>query len=129
VAAGRALLTEGVARSALDVSDGLAADLGHLLEASGVGAEIALAAVPVGPAAQAALAALQLPPQALLAGGDDYELLFAAAPDRREAVAALSRRLGLPIAHIGRARAERGLVVRGADGAEVTLEKAGWTHF
>ena len=129
MAAGRALLTEGIARSALDVSDGLAADLGHLLDASGVGAEIELAAVPVSAAARAALAVLTLPPQALLSGGDDYELLFAAPPARRDAVAALSRRLGLPIARIGRARAERGLVVRGVDGAEVALEKPGWTHF
>ncbi len=129
LAAGRALLTEGIARSALDVSDGLAGDLGHMLEASGVGAEIDLAAVPVSPAAQAALAALAAPRQALLSGGDDYELLFAAPPARRDAVAALARRLGLPIARIGRAHAQAGLVVRGEDGAAIALDKPGWTHF
>ena len=129
MAAGRALLTEGIARSALDVSDGLAADLGHLLDASGVGAEIDLEAVPVSAAARAALAVLDAPPQALLGGGDDYELLFAAAPDKRSAVAALSQRLGLPVARIGQARREEGLIVRRGDGAEVPLEKPGWTHF
>ncbi|MGD1878252.1 MAG: thiamine-phosphate kinase [Kiloniellaceae bacterium] len=129
MALGRALLEEGVARSALDVSDGLVADLRHLLEASGVGAEIALDAVPVSAASQAALSLLGAPRQALLGGGDDYELLFAAAPAQRDAVAALSGRLGLPIARIGRARAESGLVLRDAAGSDVPLESGGWTHF
>jgi thiamine-monophosphate kinase len=129
LAAGRALLTEGVARSALDVSDGLAADIGHLLEASGVGAEIELAAVPLSAAAEAALDRLGRPRQLLLTGGDDYELAFAADPARRGAVAALAGRLGLPITRIGRAVAGQGLVVRDAAGAEVALDKPGWTHF
>jgi thiamine-monophosphate kinase len=127
--AGRALLVEGLARSALDVSDGLAGDLCHLLEASGVAAEIDLAAVPVGAAAERALALLGEPRQLLLTGGDDYELLFAADPAQRGAVAALSRRLGLPIARIGRALAGSGLTLRDAAGAEITLDKPGWTHF
>jgi len=129
LAAGEALLAEGLARSALDVSDGLAADLGHLLDVSGVGAEIELAAVPVSPAAAAARDHLGLPLQELLTGGDDYELLFAAAPDQRDAVAALARRLGLPITRIGRAVEGRGLTLRDPTGADVPLEKAGWTHF
>lgn len=129
LAVGQALLAEGIARSALDVSDGLAGDVRHLLEASGVGAEIELAAVPASPVAEAALARLGRPRQDLLTGGDDYELAFAAHPDRREAVAALARRTGLPIARIGRVVAGAGLSVRDAAGAEVALEKAGWTHF
>ncbi|HMA14580.1 MAG: thiamine-phosphate kinase [Bacteroidota bacterium] len=126
---GQALLAEGIARSALDVSDGLAGDVRHLLEASGVGAEIDLAAVPVSAAAEAALALLGRPRQDLLTGGDDYELAFAARADRRDAVAALARRTGLAIARIGRVVAGAGLVVRDAGGAEVALEKEGWTHF
>lgn len=129
LAVGRALLGEGLARSALDVSDGLAADLGHLLEASGVGAEIDLPAIPVSAAAQEALDALGEPPQKLLSGGDDYELLFAAAPAQRAAIAGLADRCGLAIARIGRVRAEAGLAVRDAEGAEVSLEMAGWSHF
>jgi len=129
LAVGQALLQEGVARSALDVSDGLAQDLGHLLEASGVGAEIDLPAVPFSAAALEGLAALDLPPQSLLAGGDDYELLFAAAPAQAEAVAALAERCGVAITRIGRVRAEAGLVVRDAAGAEVPLDARGWTHF
>ncbi|MGF1628247.1 MAG: thiamine-phosphate kinase [Kiloniellaceae bacterium] len=126
---GLALLAEGLVRSALDVSDGLAADLGHLLEASGVGAEIDLAAVPVGAAAERALVLLGEPRQLLLIGGDDYELLFAADPAQRDAIAALSQRLGLPITRIGRAVSGSGLRLRDAAGAEVTLDKPGWTHF
>ena len=129
LALGQALLREGLARSALDVSDGLAADLGHLLEASGVGAEIDLAAVPITSAAREALQLLGAPPQRLLAGGDDYELLFGAAASERQAVTALALRLGLDIARVGEARAEPGLVLRDASGAEVPLEQRGWTHF
>lgn len=129
LAVGQALLAEGIARSALDVSDGLAGDVGHLLGASGVGAEIELAAVPVSPAAEAALTRLGRPRQDLLTGGDDYELAFAAHPDRRAAVAALAERTGLPIARIGRVVAGAGLVVRGPDGAALALDKPGWTHF
>lgn len=129
LAVGRALLEEALARSALDVSDGLAADLGHLLEASGVAAEVELAAVPVSAAAEAALALLGRPRQAVLVGGDDYELAFAAGPGEREAVAALAERLGLPISRIGRVTEGQGLAVLDAAGAPVVLDKPGWTHF
>jgi thiamine-monophosphate kinase len=129
LAVGQALLTDGLARSALDVSDGLAADLGHLLEASGVGAEIDLAAIPVSAAAQAALTELAMPPQRLLAGGDDYELLFAASPAQRGAVGALAQRLAVPITRIGQERRGSGLVIRDAGGRAVPLESTGWTHF
>jgi thiamine-monophosphate kinase len=129
LALGQALLDEGLARSALDVSDGLAADLGHLLEASGVAAEIELAALPLGDAARQALTLLAEPPEVVLGGGDDYELLFAAAPGQRAAIAALAERLGLAITRIGRAGAGSGLVVRDAAGREVFLQHRGWTHF
>ncbi|MGF1592936.1 MAG: thiamine-phosphate kinase [Kiloniellaceae bacterium] len=129
LAVGQALLARGLARSAIDVSDGLAADLGHLLAASGVGAEVELAAVPVGAAAEAALQVLAAPRQAVLAGGDDYELLFAAGPDQAAAVTALAGELGVAIARIGRVRAGGGLAVLDAAGREVTLDKPGWTHF
>ena len=129
LAVGQALLREGLAASALDVSDGLAADLGHLLEASGVGADIELAAIPVTAAAREALRLLAAPLELLLSGGDDYELLFAAVPGKREAIAQLSARLGLPITRIGAARSANGLRVRDEAGREVSLQVTGWTHF
>ena len=85
--------------------------------------------MPVSAAAEAALTVLGAPRQALLTGGDDYELLFAAAPAQRDAVATLSARLALPIARIGSARAESGLTLRDAAGSQVPLEGTGWTHF
>lgn len=129
VALGQALLTEGLARSALDVSDGLAADLGHLLESSGVGAEVARDSVPASDAALRALGLLGAPREELLIGGDDYELLFAAAPTEGPAVAALAERLDLPITRIGRVRETPGLTLRDAAGREVPLARTGWTHF
>jgi thiamine-monophosphate kinase len=129
VAVGQALLKEGIARSAIDVSDGLAADLDHMLEASGVAAEVEVVALPLGPAAEAALDALGAPRQAVAAGGDDYELLFAADPAARETVAALARRLGVAITRIGRVAAGSGLTLRDAAGREVALDAPGWRHF
>ena len=84
LALGEAL--RGLASAALDVSDGLLADLGHILETSKLGAEIRAAALPLSPAARTLPGA----PDAALAGGDDYELLFTAAPDQRARIAALA---------------------------------------
>src|SRR5574337_1127766 len=94
VALGLAL--RGLVNAMLDVSDGLLGDLGHILEQSAVGALVDEAALPLAPllasGADAALAR-----RCLLSGGDDYELLFTAPPDHREAVVALGRRLDLPV--------------------------------
>ena len=85
IALGQELL--GLAHAAIDISDGLLADLGHILERSGVGAEVEFSSLPAHPAVAARLphAALQ---RCLLAGGDDYELCFTAAPERAHVVLA-----------------------------------------
>ncbi len=127
LALGRAL--RGRAHAAIDVSDGLLADLGHILEASGgVGAEIELAALPVSAMVRAHLeqAAVR---QAVLAGGDDYELCFTADPGERRAIQALGRRLGLGLTRVGRITAEAGMVVRDAEGRPVHWEGKGFDHF
>lgn len=116
-----------VARAAIDLSDGLLGDLGHILERSRVAAEIDWPAVPVSPA----LAAL---PEAqrrrlVLAGGDDYELLFTAAPENRVAIEAIGRRLDLPLARIGRILAGSGMAVRDARGQALPIEAHGYDHF
>ena len=92
----------GIARSAVDVSDGLVADLGHICEASGVAAEIAAARVPLSAAGRAAVRADVRLLAAALTGGDDYELVFTVPPARKEAVERLSRSLGLRLTPIGR---------------------------
>jgi thiamine-monophosphate kinase len=117
--AGRALARIPEVGACIDVSDGLEADLGHLLRAGGgLAAEIDPARVPRPPRFAASCVRLGLDPNRLaLAGGEDYELLFtvrAAGPSS----AALARRLGVPVAEIG--RAVRG-GVRGGPG--------GWRHF
>ena len=118
----------GIASGAIDVSDGLLADLGHVAEASGVAAEIRLDSLPRAPAI-AACADESLSRQCLLAGGDDYELVFTAAPGRRADVEALARELGLALGRIGRivagAPAVRLLDAAGA----VVPAPHGWDHF
>jgi thiamine-monophosphate kinase len=121
--AGRALTRLAGVGACIDVSDGLLADLGHVLRASGVGATLDPARVPVPRGFAAACARLGIEPGPLaLSGGEDYELLFtvrAAAPS----VAMLRRRLGVPVTEIGRIEARRGL--RGVP----MPAGAGWTHF
>jgi len=127
LALGQAL--RGVARAAMDVSDGLVQDLGHLCRAAGCGAEISAAALPVSPAARAALTADAALLPLILTGGDDYELLFAAAPEDAEAVQAASIKAGVPVARLGRFVAGDGVVVRDGSGAAITLPQGGWSHF
>ena len=124
---GPALL--GLASASMDVSDGLVADLGHICETSGLGAVIDEPSVPMSPAARAALHEHPALISAILGGGDDYEILFTAAPDSREKIAALSRKLELPLTRIGAMRAGSGVKVLRADGSERTLDSAGWQHF
>ncbi|MDT8990854.1 thiamine-phosphate kinase [Curvibacter sp. APW13] len=136
VALGTAL--RGMASACADVSDGLLGDLGHILERSGVGARIDLTAAMLSGAvcAQFLRAAGQNDPQALalaqqcvLAGGDDYELVFCAPPTRREDVQQAAQACGVPVHRIGRIEAEAGLRVVDAQGTPVTLAVRSFDHF
>lgn len=98
VALGLAL--RGIASAAIDVSDGLLADLGHILERSGVGAELELESMPR--AASVAAPERALAEDCLLCGGDDYELLFTAPAASHDLLLALSATLALPLTAIGR---------------------------
>jgi len=111
-----------IASACLDVSDGVAQDLGHLLNASAVGAELELDTLPLSPALQSIDPAFAV--ILALTSGDDYELLFTAPPAAREAIAAL------PVActRIGRITATPGLVLMRA-GQPVDMAVAGYTHF
>jgi len=121
----------GLASAAIDVSDGLVADLGHLCRSSGVGAEIRLDAVPLSPSLLAV--APRLPREALayaLHGGEDYQLLFTVPPQR---VARLRRRLrgtGVSVTAIGTVVASpRCVVLRDARGRRVRVLREGYEHF
>jgi len=121
----------GIASAALDVSDGLTGDLGHILDASKVGATIDLAGVPCSDVMQSLLRsdsrAVAL--QALLAGGDDYELCFTAPPAMRERIAALADTLALPLTPIGIVNAEPGLVVHDERGEALFPLPRAFDHF
>ena len=126
VALGLAL--RGVAHSAIDVSDGLLADLGHVLESSQVGAEIQFNMLPVSERLRPYLAEAA-GTHCALAGGDDYELCFTSPVTRRSAVEALSKRLDLPLARIGAIVAGSGCIVRAADSRVINIEESGYDHF
>lgn len=119
----------GVAHAMCDVSDGLLADLGHICEVSQVGATVSLRAVPFSIAAQTVLAEEWVPPEALVTGGDDYELLFAAPPEATAAIEHLAAELNLPITPIGTIEGGAGVRLLGSDGREVPVAIPGWRHF
>ncbi|MEJ5031872.1 thiamine-phosphate kinase [Comamonas sp. MYb69] len=133
VALGTAL--RGIASSALDLSDGLVGDLGHILQASEVGAELQADRVLACMAATAGApgAALNLPIdlqlQCCLAGGDDYELCFTAAADRRDAVQQASLAAQTPVQCVGRITAAAGLRVHDAQGQPLAQHWASFDHF
>ena len=129
VALGVAL--RGVASAALDVSDGLTGDLGHVLEASRVGARIDVRAIPCADVLRAMLAGdeRELALSALLAGGDDYELCFTASPAMRERVAAIGLALRLPLTAIGTITVEGRLDVRDEHGEPLRALPRAFDHF
>jgi thiamine-monophosphate kinase len=94
-------LLRRLAGAAIDVSDGLAGDLGKLCAASGAGARIEADRVPVSGAAKAALAADGALLEAILAGGDDYEILFTAAESGVEEIVAKAAGIGVEVTRIG----------------------------
>jgi len=126
VALGLAL--RGIASSAIDISDGLLADLGHILDASQAGAEIEFAALPLSPTMQSHMSQ-PLARQCVLSGGDDYELCFTAPAARRAELAEIAARLDLPLTRIGKIVAGRGCIVRNAAGNPLNVEAGGYDHF
>ena len=129
VALGNAL--RGVATSCIDISDGLVGDLGHILEASAVGARIALDAIPRHPALAAKLRGAERAQalEFLLAGGDDYELCFTAPRAAGGRIEAIARELALPITRIGGIHAAPGLVVDDERGKPLATLPHAFDHF
>ena len=127
VALGRALAGAGLAHAALDISDGLAGDLGHILAASRVGATLDADALPAGPALATQARALRR--RFTAAGGDDYELCFTAAPQHRAAIVEAAARCGTAVTRVGVIEAAPGLRFVDADGAPLALSLTGFDHF
>jgi thiamine-monophosphate kinase len=117
----------GVASSAIDVSDGLLGDLGHVLRRSAVGARLDIDALPR--SAQLATLPPAVQRECLLHGGDDYDLLFTAAAARREAVLDAAREAGVPVRCIGRIEPGDELVVTDGRGQSLAVERGGFDHF
>src|SRR5574340_1579962 len=128
VALGLAL--RGLASAAIDVSDGLLADIGHILERSNLAGDIDWERLPRA-ALSAASADAALVAQCLLAGGDDYELAFTVPASRRAEVEALSARLGLALSRIGATRSgpAGALQLRDAGGRAMPVARRGYDHF
>ncbi len=133
LALGRTL--RGIASSAIDVSDGLVGDLGHVLAASSVGAAIDTATL-----VQVLADSLPSPGSdphlseddlrtAALSGGDDYELAFTAAPGLRAAVLATAQASGTPVTRVGHIEAAPGLRLLGADGQPISPHYRSFDHF
>jgi thiamine-monophosphate kinase len=137
-----ALRLRGLARAAIDISDGLLADLGHILEASGVGATLELAQLPLSPAFRSCLDAMSAATHPALghfapglawadlalSSGDDYELCFTVAAGHRTQMDALAA-AGMPCTCIGTIDADRGLRCRLADGVAYQAARRGYDHF
>ena len=129
VAFGCALIEHGLGRAGMDVSDGLAADLRHLCEASGCGATVTTTKVPVSAALAELLAeSPDLLPSAI-SGGDDYEVLLAAAPDQVPAILALAAQSGTSVTEIGVFTTAKDVLFVDSDNRAVNLPIAGFTHF
>lgn len=126
---GLALVQQGLASAAIDISDGLLADIGHIAERSGVTLQVNLGQLPLLPQGADPV----LAQRCQLAGGDDYELAFTAPPARRMALAALAAELELPLWRIGQVAAGTGVGLQDGDGVPLPSDFLdqfkGYDHF
>jgi thiamine-monophosphate kinase len=125
VALGLAL--RGIAHAALDLSDGLIGDLGHILQRSHVGATLQIDTLPLGPMLQRQSPDMRR--RLSLAGGDDYELCFTAPVSKREAVLGAALAADTPVTRIGTIDALPGMRLLDNDGLPVTLDVSSYDHF
>ena len=117
----------GIAHAAIDVSDGLLGDLGHVLSRSQLGAEIDAASLPAGPALSQQPADKQT--DYMLNGGDDYELCFTAPPEQRDAVLLAAASANTPITRIGRLKLGAGIQILDAAGKSLPFTSQSFDHF
>jgi thiamine-monophosphate kinase len=121
------LALRGIAHAAIDISDGLTGDLGHILKNSGVGATLDVDALPIGTVLEKQLQDVKR--RFALAGGDDYELCFTAAPSRRDAILAAGESSGTVVTRIGSIEAAPGLRLVDASGTPLDCRLTSFDHF
>lgn len=115
--------------AAIDISDGLLADLGHILERSDVGGEIELMQLPAHPALQPLLPDSALARRCLLAGGDDYELCFTAPAEAAQDILCAARTADVAVCRVGCITASAGMRVLDKNGVQLPIEERGFDHF
>lgn len=118
-------LLRGLATSAIDLSDGLAGDIRHIMQSSGCGAVVNVMQLPLSKAMQNAVDQ-ETAAQLALTAGDDYELCFTLPPDKMDSIQALSGKLDMLFTHIGEITAERELIFRADQGRQ---DYSAYTHF
>jgi thiamine-monophosphate kinase len=121
------LALAGLAHAAIDISDGLIGDLGHILQRSAVGATLLVDALPSGP--MLARQSQDMRRRFTLAGGDDYELCFTASASSRDAVLAAAHSAQTIVTRVGRIEAAPGLHLIDAAGAALDLPLTSFDHF
>jgi thiamine-monophosphate kinase len=117
------------ASAAMDVSDGLAKDLARMCAASGCGARVRLADMPLSSAGAKAVAADPALALRIVTGGDDYEVLAAVPAASADAYQSMAAQASIAVTRIGATLAGTGVVIEGRDGLPLTLDRAGWDHF
>jgi thiamine-monophosphate kinase len=115
-----------IANSTIDISDGLLADLGHILEQSKVGARLELNSIPHGQFADLRDKSIL---KMVLAGGDDYELCFTAPVAKHSEIMELAESLSLPLSHIGQITSDLSIVIHGLNGENLEFKETGFDHF
>lgn len=120
------LSLRGIANSAIDISDGLLADLGHILECSHAGAEIESGVIPTGVPRDIDEMLFR---HCVFSGGDDYELCFTASPAKRSEIGAIAVKQQLALTRIGSIIAGHDCTVRSADGSVIKIKESGYDHF
>ncbi|SJZ72081.1 thiamine-phosphate kinase [Trichlorobacter thiogenes] len=127
---GRKLAEAGLVNAMIDISDGLLADLGHIGEQSGCGAEIQLGQLLLSPAFQAYAANQHaFPWQLAVSGGEDYELCFTAPVCNHGAIQKISKTTGIPLTVIGKITSSRQVQAILPDGTNFQPSASGYTHF
>jgi thiamine-monophosphate kinase len=119
----------GLAHAMLDISDGLIADLGHLCDASGLGAVIHQPQIPLSSAGRGVVVSNPILNTAVTSGGDDYELLFAAQQSASADIAKAASACGVAVTAIGTLVKGQGVTLLDAAGQSVKVERSGYAHF